>query len=162
MIRSMFFVLLWFACNSEVLAEANCPDGYFPIGDQAVQGCAPIPTQGGGGMPPDPGPFWAKRYGAMVIDLMAGKYAGVDGYSSLRRAERAALSRCKSSGGKKCKVFGTYSNQWGALAWGDSFTQAYRAPTLEEATGAAVRLCSEKTTNCGVFFSGCSYPERVR
>jgi hypothetical protein len=31
--------------GSKVQAEGNCPEGYFPIGGQGVQGCAPIPVQ---------------------------------------------------------------------------------------------------------------------
>lgn len=30
-------------------AEGNCPPGYYPVGGQGVQGCAPIPNYGSSG-----------------------------------------------------------------------------------------------------------------
>lgn len=35
--------------SSVAKAEGNCPPGYYPVGGQGVQGCAPIPNYGGGG-----------------------------------------------------------------------------------------------------------------
>lgn len=161
-LRSVIFLTLLLSA-ANVGAEHNCPNGYYPIGggNAGWQGCAPM--QGGGTGHPGPvGPSWADRYGAIAIDPTTGKFAGVDGMSSRRRAEKAALAGCKRDGGSKCKVLDRYSNQCGSLAWGDSAAHSFHAPTAQMADDGAVRLCSARTTNCDIFFSGCSYPERVR
>lgn len=151
----------------EIRAEGNCPQGYYPIGggNGGWQGCAPIPSSGGGqSSPPDTGPQWAKRWGAIALDPSAGRYGGAEGQSSARRAEKAAVANCKKNGGgRQCKVLGgAYYNQCGALAWGDKRAEAYSAATTDEASTGAVQMCSQKTSNCKIYYSGCSYPVRVR
>jgi hypothetical protein len=155
----MGLVLLVF----EVKAEGNCPPGYFPIGGPEVQGCAPIPSSGGG-LPLDPGPQWATRWGAIAVDGTVSRFGGAEGYSNRRRAEKAAIANCKKNGGTKhCKVpGGAYYNQCGALAWGESKARVFSAGTTEAAQNLALEACSKDTANCKVYYSGCSYPERIR
>ena len=43
---SIFFIFIIYLTIENVHAEGNCPSGYYPVGGQGVQGCAPIP--GGG------------------------------------------------------------------------------------------------------------------
>lgn len=149
----------------QVRAEGGCPDGYYPIGggNGGWSGCAPIPSNGGGA-PPDPGPLWAKRWGAIAIDGTLSRFGGAEGQTSARRAIKAAISACKQNGGaKNCKVSGgAYYNQCGALAWGDSVARIFSAGTTEQAQSDAMAACSKQTTNCKIYYAGCSYPERVR
>jgi hypothetical protein len=145
----------------EVRAEGNCPPGYFPIGGLEVQGCAPMDS-GSSGSPPNPGPQWAKRWGAIATDGPLGRLGGAEGLPNKRRAQKAAIATCQQNGGKKCKVLHAYYNQCGVLAWGNDLAQTYSAGTVEKATELALLECSKQTGNCKVFYSGCSYPERVR
>lgn len=162
----LIFLGLFFL-PSVVRGEGNCPQGYYPVGggNGGWAGCAPIPSSGGGQTPPpDAGPQWAKRWGAIAIDDSVSRFGGVEGYTSSRRAEKAAIAVCKKNGGtKRCKVLGgAYYNQCGSLAWGDSRFQVYSAGTADEANGFAIQACSQQTTNCKVYYTGCSYPVRVR
>ncbi len=48
--RLLFSLILFtLACamGFPLLAEGNCPPGYYPIGGQGAVGCAPINNQGG-------------------------------------------------------------------------------------------------------------------
>lgn len=150
--------------SSDAFAEGNCPDGYYPIGggNGGWQGCAPIPGNGSSNGPQNPGPQWATRWGAIATDGARSSLGGAEKHSSKRRAQKAAVAACKQNGGVKCKVLLTYYNQCGVLAWGSELAQAYSAETTEQATEGAIRVCSKNTSNCKVFYTGCSYPERVR
>lgn len=160
------FVLLLLFATWDAWAEGNCPQGYYPVGggNGGWAGCAPIPGAGGGQStaPPDTGPQWAKRWGAIAYDSVAGSLGGADGMMSKRKADKAALSTCKKKGGKSCKVIASYYNQCGAMAWGNGFFAAWRAPEREQAESNAINECSQGTGQCQVFYSGCSYPVRVR
>ena len=46
---SIFFIFIIYLTIENVHAEGNCPSGYYPVGGQGVQGCAPIPGGGSGG-----------------------------------------------------------------------------------------------------------------
>ena len=138
----------------------SCPDGYYPIGGQGFQGCAPIPTREN--PPPDPGPQWVTRWGAIAYDATLGRIGSIEDMPSKRKADKAALTQCKRKGGKSCKVIASYYNQCGAMAWGNGFFAAWRAPEREQAESNAINECSQGTGQCQVFYSGCSYPVRVR
>lgn len=150
----------------EVKAEGNCPSGYYPIGggNAGWTGCAPMNSGSGAGSsePANPGPSWATRWGAIAADHQAGKLAGVEGLASKREAKRAAIVECKKRGGKKCKVSIAYYNQCGVLVAGDTVANAASGPDIKETTQRAVTQCSQETQNCKSYYSGCSYPERIR
>lgn len=139
----------------------TCPHGYMPLGGGQAgwSGCAPI---GNAAQPPDPGPEWATRWGAIAVDPSRSAWGFFDGAPSKRRASKAAVDSCKKNGGKKCKIYIAYYNQCGALASGDNRITTFGAPESEQAEREAIRSCSEKTENCGVVHSGCSYPQQVR
>jgi Domain of unknown function (DUF4189) len=141
-----------------------CPEGSAPTGGPDVQACAPIPGFDPSIPSPAPsGPQWATRWGSIAIDAVLSRFGGSEGHSSKGRAEKAAVRQCKANGGgKSCKIIGAYYNQCGALAWGDSRAESYRAPTLEAAEQQALQFCGKYTTNCKIYYSGCSFSERVR
>jgi len=69
----MFALLGGSLTASDVYAEGNCPPGYYPIGGQGVQGCAPISSQPAAGQgasvpapPPRPSGEWIKTWGALA------------------------------------------------------------------------------------------------
>lgn len=152
-------------CIAPASAEGNCPDGYYPIGggNAGWEGCAAYQTAPGA-PPPDPGPQWSTRWGAIAVDSVAGRFGGTEGHSNARRAKKAAVAACKKNGGsKQCKVLGNaYFNQCGVLASGDTRSSGYSAGTVEQATDLALRECSELTSNCKIYYTGCSYPQLVR
>lgn len=155
----LFGVILLLVCLP--IQAQWCPPGYVPIGgDQAGwKGCAPItgPSQS----VPDPGPRWATRWGAIAVDNVQSAWGYFDGAPNKRRAAEAAVESCKRNGGKKCKVYISYHNQCGALASGDDRITTFSAPESGLAELEAVKSCSEKTGNCAVIHSGCSYPQKI-
>jgi hypothetical protein len=140
-------------------ADGNCPSGYYESSGGGVSGCIAYPTASG--QPPDPGPQWSTRWGAIAV---AG--GGVVGTSnqrpSKRKAESEALKQCKAKGGQTCKISLAFRNQCAAIAWGDAAYTSIGSPTLEDASKKAMQGCREDTQNCEVYYSACSYPERIR
>lgn len=143
-------------------AEGRCPPGYFPIGGGSAgwEGCAPM----GGGEDEEPAPAqpqWNTRWGAVAVTDGAFGYS--HSWPSERKAIKEALRQCKNdAGGATCHVRLTYHDQCVALAWGDGGNTAASAVNIATAERMALDLCSKETGNCKIYYSGCSYPERVR
>jgi len=85
-----------------------------------------------------------------------------ESFSSKRKAEKAALADCKAKDGHDCAVTHAYYDQCVAVAWGDSLASTASAVNSEQASEMAVAKCSKSTANCGIYYTGCSYPERVQ
>jgi Domain of unknown function (DUF4189) len=145
--------------GTELSAEGNCPPGYYQTGATDYVGCAPLPGQGGTA-PPDPGPEWATRWGA--IATANGAFGTANNLSSARKAEKTALNRCKANGGKDCKINLSFGNQCAALAWGTASNYVEPAADILLAENGALKSCGEVTQDCKIFYSACSYPERKR
>jgi Domain of unknown function (DUF4189) len=157
--------LLFLACSGTVLAEGRCPPGYFPSSQFEHTGCAPVYDASDdssvgyeSAAPPDPGPRWEYRWGVIAVDGAKGNFGAVDDFSDLRKARKAAIKICKSHGGKKCKIELEYYNQCGALVWGNNKYVTYRGPVPDQVIKRGVDSCSKLTSNCQVFYMGCSYP----
>jgi hypothetical protein len=160
-------VLVRWACGFYLcLASASawsqqmmCPPGSVPIGggNAGWVGCSPVP---GSTVAPNPGPAWSTRWGA--IATANGAFGTANAMSSARKAEKMALKQCKGKGGKDCRVTLSFANQCAALAWGAAVNTTQPAGDLPEAEALALRTCSERTQNCKVFYSACSYPQRIR
>ena len=156
------FFLVFLICTRTASAEGSCPPGYLPTNAVDFIGCAPVfgpsypsnapPT------PPDPGPRWESRWGAIAIDDAKGNFGAVDGLYDKRKARKAAIKLCRSNGGQKCNIAIEYSNQCGALAWGTDKYVAYRGPVADEVKRRGVESCSKITSNCQVYYVGCSFP----
>lgn len=160
LICSVLLLLSLFFAGS-VRAEGNCPDGYYPIGGGGVEGCAPMPG-GEEDAPPDPGPQWETRWGVVVFDASKDVFGMADGMRSKRKAQKAAAAQCKQRGGRACKIIGWAYNQCMALAIGDTWVHVSGGETPDVAQQRAISHCSAKSPNCGVEYSSCSYPERIR
>jgi len=171
MIQELFHKLRLFSCVVAYVAfvpvnasaEGNCPSGYYPIGggNGGWQGCAPM-SSGAGGAPPNPGPQWATRWGAIAHDGKLGRFGGAEGFTAKRKAEKAAIAECRKNGGKSCKIKISYYNQCGAMAWGNNLMVVSRGPEREATIEDAVDSCNKDSSNCQPYYAGCSYPERVR
>jgi hypothetical protein len=151
---------------SSSTAALACPPGYVFREGIGIAGCQPTgePTGGGGTYsPPDPGPQWATRWGAIAIGG-GGGFGASNSLSSKRQAEKAALKQCKLSakrGSSACEVF-SYYNQCVVIAWGDRAYTVQGAADIPRATTLAMDYCSHKTINCEIIYSNCNYPVRIR
>lgn len=144
-------------------AEQGCSDGFYPGGSQpGGQVCVPIPGYGtSGGGNEQPGERWQNRWGAVAM-APDGKAGAANDAPSKRQAEKIALGHCKSKGGTNCVVEISYRNSCGAVAWGSGKMSAARAGTVTEASNMALQSCSEASSECEIYYSGCSLPERVQ
>jgi hypothetical protein len=140
-------------------ASANCPPGYYQTSQTDYVGCAPLPSNGGAPAAPS-GPQWASRYGAIAITN--GAFGAANGMSSKRKAEKAAMKQCVANGGKACRIRDTYWNQCVALAWGDDLNSVDFGADKPQVEANAMARCSKSTKNCELYYSACSYAERIR
>jgi Domain of unknown function (DUF4189) len=76
-------------------------------------------------------------------------------------AEQAALAECKAKGGTACRLDVTYTNGCAAMVAGDAAYKVSSAATMDEAVGAATKICSSASTGCHIYYSACSLPRRV-
>ena len=169
MVARFFSTLLIIAYSFSVSAEGRCPPGYFPTTNPDFVGCAPIYNADPGSgyspssapKPPDPGPRWKFRWGAIVVDGERGKFGGADGFERPSKAKKAAIKDCRSNGGKQCELLVEYYNQCGALVWGENRYSGHTGPVPEEVSKRALDLCAKDTSNCQIYYTGCSYPVEV-
>lgn len=144
------------------MAEGRCPPGYFPVGGGGAgwEGCAPMggdPDQGAGRTQPQ----WETRWGAVAVTNGAFGYS--HSWPTEHQAIGEALSQCsRDAGGATCTLSLSYYDQCIALAWGQKGSNSVSAPDIGQAERLAVENCSKRTTSCKIYYSGCSYPERVR
>lgn len=160
-------------------AEGVCPPGQYPIGGQGVIGCAPIPGAGGGHGPaqpsaPQPTGKWETRWGAIVEDGDNNSTGTSASQKSKRAAVSVATDRCKSAGGKSCKLRLAYHNQCVAMAdptiafvrslppGTRTRTMASAAATEELAKQNAMKECEtggSSRQECNIIYSECSMSE---
>ncbi|WP_313204295.1 DUF4189 domain-containing protein [Stenotrophomonas sp.] len=109
--------------SGRALAEGgSCPPGYYPIGGQGAQRCAPIPTSGGSAGSGSqeirlstPTGRWVKTWGAIATSMSSDDAGVSDGKRTKAEAEKLAVERCGSTGAKDCVVSKTYHNQ--CVSW---------------------------------------------
>lgn len=162
-------VLLWGIGFTLAHAEGNCPPGFYPVGGQGVQGCAPIPGANRSGAPanaplppPTPNGRWHNRWGS-IAHSMSTSAAGVSTRETSREgAERSALSRCSAEGATDCNIVFSYANQ--CAAWVVPRTQdglgksgIGNAPSLAAALRDAQGKCVDtRGAECQVAYTDCS------
>ncbi len=163
----LFIAFVVFSCSGLALAEGGCPPGYLPSPALDFTGCAPVYTSAPSSdvssfpNPPNPGPRWQFRWGAIAIDHAKGKFGGVNDISDVRKARKAAVKLCRKNGGAKCKIALEYYNQCGALVWGAERYVAFRGPVPDEVIKRGIDSCNKLTSNCQIYYMGCSYPVEV-
>jgi len=168
MTKKFLLLVGLYACSGTAWAEGgSCPAGYYPIGGQGAQGCAPIPNyqsndQQGSFVPQGQ---WQKTWGAIAIDetVNDGGMGMVTGLPDKQAADGAALAQCRASGGSDgCELLLSYQNQCAVIVSGASYLNAHSAETIELASSSAVHKCSERTTGCKIYYSACSVPVRIQ
>lgn len=161
-----FFLLAALFASATAFAEEGCPPGLFPnTSGAAGGGCVPFQANAGaagGGKPSAPSVRWGpSRWGAIAIDQTNSGVGTAADMPSKRKAKEAAMLDCQAKGGNGCKISITYSNQCAVIAWGDNHASVRGRTTLREAEMVAIADCEEFTDNCRVYYSDCTYAERV-
>lgn len=155
-------------------AEGRCPPGQYPIRDQGVGGCAPIPGAGQSARDATPTGRWEKRWGAIAYHATQDREGtAAIGVAESKRTEAearsVALEECRKLDGLECQVLLAYHNQCAALA-GPTIEQlstrggvlrAAGAGGLEKAKANALRDCqsAEDGQTCILVYSACAVPE---
>ncbi|QQP99850.1 DUF4189 domain-containing protein [Lysobacter enzymogenes] len=114
---------------------------------------------------PSSPPVWASRWGAIAVDLAIGGtgVSAVSGTKTERQASKGALQACKKKGGTQCSLRLTYRDQCAAVVTGEKVFSTTSAISTEEAARIGIDWCKKQNdTNCHLYFSDCSLPERVR
>ncbi|WP_376779674.1 DUF4189 domain-containing protein [Diaphorobacter nitroreducens] len=167
-----WLLLVSLGLSGSAFAEGgSCPPGYYPIGGQGAQGCAPIPSGGGSGSSGSqeirlstPTGRWIKTWGA-IAEATATSDAGVsDGKRTKEEAEREAVARCQSTGAKDCVAHFTYYNQ--CVSWlipkgrsGAGQAAIASAGTLHLARLSAQTKCKNDVAGiCEEVYANCTKP----
>lgn len=176
--RFIIIIILFFECAlafCNAHAEGRCPPGYYPVGGQGVDGCAPIY----GAQSQDTGQqqaaatsyvppvrmrgHWAARWGAIAgDDGRAGSFGYSFGEIDRDRAEASAIASCEGGGGTGCTTAFVFENQCAAMSQpektaGRAIIRFSTGTTLAEAKKNAIDGCEEKNrTSCIIFISACS------
>lgn len=161
-----FFLLAALLASAAAFAEEGCPPGLFPnTSGAAGGGCVPFGANAGatGGRAPSVSPIrWGpSRWGAIAVDETNSGVGTSAGMTSKRKAKEAAMLDCQGKGGNGCKISIAYSNQCAVIAWGDTQASVIARTTLREAETVAMTDCEQLTDNCRVYYSDCTYAERI-
>ncbi|HBS57505.1 MAG TPA: hypothetical protein DEA38_17505 [Stenotrophomonas sp.] len=154
-------LFIFIACTAGVdsaAAEGRCPAGQYPIGDQGVGGCAPIPGAGQSAPEENPG-YWVKTWGA-VASSPTGDAGSATGHQAKASAERQALERCGLGGATDCRVVFTYYNQCYAAvgaARPHNGVKFSTGATKQQAQERAIQECrGTGSQKCTVIHSDCT------
>lgn len=145
-------------------AEGRCPAGQYPIGDQGVGGCAPIPGAGGAAREPEPVGQWRKTWGAIASSSSTSEAGVATGKATKEDAERVALEGCGMHAARDCRILIAYRNQCAAWVVPQNKGNGARSGVasghdLKEATAQAQKICVDPTgTQCKIAYSACSEP----
>ena len=157
---------LWLLSLSGISLAQVCPYGAYPGRLDEPEICRPPPEGAGNDVaqPAVPSARWEERWGAIAIDNALGKIGAVTDMRSKREAKRAASAECRArGGGEGCRYVSlAYHNQCAVMAWGNERAVTQGAETVEIASDLALRECKKLTTDCKIYYTGCSLPARVQ
>lgn len=164
--KARILVAFSLLCVSDLSFAQVCPYGAYPGRLDEPQICRPPPEDAGNDVTQSavPSARWETRWGAIAIDNTLGKVGAVTDMRSKREAKRAASAECRArGGGDGCKYVSlTYHNQCAVMAWGNERAVTQGAETVEIASDLALRECNKLTTDCKIYYTGCSLPARVQ
>ena len=157
------FITFLLVCSGSAYAQfappaGGCPPGMHLEGFSCVYDRQPADSQ-------PPAPRWVTRWGAIAVGSTAsgGGFGVSTNMKSKRKAEATAIKQCKSTGGgPTCRTALVYHDQCAVVAWGAQSFTVQGAESIEIASELAMRDCNTRTEDCQVFYSGCSYPERIQ
>lgn len=157
--------LILLVSPSVVRAQMACPQGVTPGSQQ----CLPSNTGGANAAPAPRQPRWKLTWGAFASDNAASVIGTSTGQPNKRSANRAALDKCSSMGGRNCVVTLSYENQCAVIAdpvdgsKQPRFGSHVGGPTIEDASRTALNSCYEKNgrSECEIIYSNCTRPVLV-
>lgn len=152
-----------------VLAEGgSCPPGFYPIGGQGVQGCAPIPgaSSGSAAAPVDARPMptgeWLTTWGAVAESPTSNLVGTSANKRSKELAESEAIRKCAAEGSRDCRTTVSYYNQcvaFSAPSSGKGRGSVNTAVDMDTVKARALRSCKDVGGgSCIIAYSECSNP----
>ena len=161
--RSLLLAAALLALPAVAHAEQGCPDGMYPGGMQPNGPiCVPIPGAGSGVQQQTaPQPHWEALWGAIATDSINGTAGYATNQTSKGAAESYALTDCRRGIGSACRVIIAYENQCAVLVVSSDSHLVQSGSTVAEATDKAMDECRSAGVKCSVYYSACSFPQRV-
>ena len=165
--RRVSFVLLpLLLLASPVHSEYGCQSGFVPVYQNGRQVCVadynlPVWSQGRGVQVPQQ--LWESSWGAIAVDNDVGAFGIVENRESKRAARKAAIEDCKQHGGVKCTAPSYYANQCVVMiASSGGYEITYGADKIAKEREGMAKCTGAGYGNCRVYYSGCSWPRRVK
>lgn len=159
-------LLLLVVLPIRLLAQA-CPSGTPPGSPMCLPPGAPgnpYTNQVPSPPPPKPVSAWRLTWGAIAFST-TGEIGAITEQPSRRRAQKAALERCASWGGRDCEIQIAYQNQCAVVAWPSIVgggAVALSAASIEEASQHALSRCKEHGGGeCKIVYTGCAIPTLI-
>lgn len=150
--------------SADLRAENGCPSGMIPYSGTDLSSCGPIPPgyYQNGERSTAPPMRWVSTWGSIATDAEAGSVGTITGARSKEDAEDLAITDCRSKGGSQCKIQVAYDNECAAMVVGNKVFNVATDPSLNEAVRIATNTCQKDDTNCHIYYSACSPPQRVQ
>jgi hypothetical protein len=165
---SLFLLCLLMLFSGVTHAEGGCPPGMIPYSGTDTNSCGPIPPGYGGNSAQGPQQMplpaqWEARWGAIATDDATGSFGASTNAFSQMSAESEALAECHLKKQAACRIETSYRNGCAVMTIGDKMHNSNSAATLNETTQIGMKTCVDGgDTNCHVYYSGCSFPQRVQ
>lgn len=158
-ISSICVALFSIIISGAAHAEGNCPPGYYPVGGQGVQGCAPIPGGGNGGY------SGSSSRTPSTEGYVASSTNGVIGFATAKifrgKLEEKALQDCEKKGGTDCRIWFTYDdNHCATVGQAVGTNKLYKARTTAGEVSDVVPMLvpgSRKALGRKKVLEACSY-----
>lgn len=162
MARFLIWLGILILTASTAHAEGGCPPGQYPQQGQGWKTCVPIPGDAAGGDSNAVPERWVDKWQAIATDATKGALGTSVGAATAVEAESRAMGDCQAKGGTACDVQVSYRNGCVAMVVGDKRMATRGAPMKDSAERQALAKCSEEDTNCHVYYSACSLPQRIQ
>ena len=83
--------------------------------------------------------------------------------SEQERRSTSRNSRLSGKGGAPCKLEIAYDNECAAMVVGNNGYNVGADATVDKAVQLGMKICTDaKNTNCHVYYSACSLPQRIQ
>lgn len=162
------FALTFLVPFSAYAEGGSCPPGFYPIGGQGVQGCAPIPGASSGAAsgavdsPPVPTGEWLTTWGAVAESPTSNLVGTSANKRSKDAAESEAIRKCAAEGARDCRATVSYYNQcvaYSAPSTGKGRGSVNTAVDIDTVRANALRSCRDTGGgSCVIAYSECSKP----
>lgn len=142
-------------------AEGGCPDGQYPQQGPGWRTCVPIPGVQQLDSSEQIKAQWTDFWGAIAADYGAASLGTETAADTEESAKAAAIRDCRTKGGTHCEILMTVRNACMAMVVGTKLLNAQSGPTKAAAEQKGMTVCNGQDTNCAVYYSGCSLPQKI-